>query len=144
MLDGTANHHVLGGTVSVARLAEINTLYGSYDDSVATVIPVKIQRGMQIYDSANKILIQPKLSASSKGERAFWKDFHWERSAPEDMKSAGPPRSRRKSSNASRAAVEVKRPVFDAFRLVVAIHQTGCQFVEVELDIRVTFVPVRR
>jgi octaheme c-type cytochrome (tetrathionate reductase family) len=91
--NGTASHYLLGDTADATKPIAINTLYGSYDDPDAKVTPVKVHRAIQPYDPANKMLIQPKLFAQVKGEGAFWKDFNWQRSAEEGMKSVGLPYS---------------------------------------------------
>jgi len=93
--NGTADHYLLGDTVPSERPVELNTLYGSYEDPDAKIIPVKIHSGRQGYDPVNGTLIQPKLYANREGEGGFWKDFDWERSAEEGMKAAGLPYSGR-------------------------------------------------
>ncbi|MCL5743917.1 MAG: tetrathionate reductase family octaheme c-type cytochrome [Acidobacteria bacterium] len=91
--NGTADHYLLGDTVSATRPVQMNALRGSYADSQSKIIPVKIHRGRQIYDPATKMLIQPKLYANQKGEGGFWKDFDWNRAAQEGMQTAGLPYS---------------------------------------------------
>jgi octaheme c-type cytochrome (tetrathionate reductase family) len=91
--DGTAGHYLLGDTVSVDRPIQINSLYGSYANPDAKIVPVRIQRSVQIYDPVNKMLIEPKLFAEEKGEGAFWKDFDWNRAAEEGMKTVHLPYS---------------------------------------------------
>jgi octaheme c-type cytochrome (tetrathionate reductase family) len=84
--NGTASHYLIGDTVSNGPV-QINQFSGSYNDPDSKIIPVKIHRTKQPYDPVNKILIQPKLFSSRKGEGAFWKDFDWKRSAEEGMKT---------------------------------------------------------
>ena len=84
--NGTAGHYLLGDTVSADRPVQINSLYGSYADPDAKIVPVRIQRSKQIYDPVNKTLIEPKLFAEEKGVGAFWKDFDWNRASEEGMK----------------------------------------------------------
>jgi hypothetical protein len=91
--NGTASHYLLGDSVDASRPIAINTLYGSYADPDAKIVPVKIHRARQIYDPVNRTLIQPKLFAPGRGEGAFWKDFDWQRAAAEGMKSVGLPYS---------------------------------------------------
>jgi octaheme c-type cytochrome (tetrathionate reductase family) len=87
--NGTAGHYLLGDKVTDDAPIQVNSLHGSYDDAGAKIIPVKIHRGKQLYDPVNKMLIQPKLAAATKGEGAFWKDFDWQQAATEGMKSVG-------------------------------------------------------
>ena len=91
--NGTASHYLLGDRIGTARPVAINTLYGSYADRASKIVPVKIHRANQIYDPKTGLLIQPKLFAPTAGEGAFWKDFDWQRSAAEGMKTVGLPYS---------------------------------------------------
>ena len=59
----------------------------------AKIVPVKIHRARQIYDTVNRTLIQPKLVGSKDGEGAFWRDFNFGTSAAAGMKSVGLPYS---------------------------------------------------
>lgn len=78
--NGTADHYLIDDTVSQEPV-NINTLYGSYADSMAKIWPVKVHRGRQPYDPVNKTLISMKLWADSVGKGAFWKDFDWQKGA---------------------------------------------------------------
>ncbi len=91
--NGTAGHYLLGDKVDTTAPIAINTLYGSYGDRDAKIIPVKIHRARQIYDPVTKMLIQPKLFAPKKGEGAFWKDFDWKAAAAAGMKAVHLPYS---------------------------------------------------
>ncbi|MCP4580414.1 MAG: tetrathionate reductase family octaheme c-type cytochrome [candidate division Zixibacteria bacterium] len=90
--NGTADHYLLGDTISTMPLA-INKLNGSYEDKNSKIVPVKIHRGDQIYDKQTKLLIQPKLFAAQKGDSAFWKDFDWDLASEAGMKRVGLPYS---------------------------------------------------
>ncbi len=91
--NGTAGHYLTGDRASADAPIQLNTLYGSYDDPDAKLVPVKIHRAKQIFDPVNSIIIQPKLYAPGKGEGAFWRDFDWQRSAEAGMKEVGLPYS---------------------------------------------------
>jgi len=91
--NGTADHYLLGDPVQPGASVPMNTLHGSFDDPGSKIVPVKIHHARQIYDPVNKILIQPKLVGTRKGEGAFWEDFNWNTSAAEGMKSVGLPYS---------------------------------------------------
>jgi len=71
----------------------LNQLYGSYQDRMAKIIPVKIHMAKQIYDPVNMYLIQPHLYSSYEGEGAFWKDFDWDRANKIGMGKIGLPYS---------------------------------------------------
>jgi len=91
--NGTASHYLIGDPIDVSRPVPMNTLFGSYAERGARIMPAKIHRATQIYDTATKTLIQPKLYAPAPGEGGFWKDFDWQRSAEAGMKEVGLPYS---------------------------------------------------
>lgn len=92
--NGKADHYFLGDKIDTsAGPVQVNSLMGSHDDPDARIIPVKIHRGDQIYDTKNLNLIQPKLYAESMGDSAYWKDFDWDAAAAAGMKRVGLPYS---------------------------------------------------
>ena len=90
--NGTADHYLLGEQIEEVPL-KMNTLNGDYSCPDSKIIPVKIHRGSQIYDTENNYLIQPKLYSAVKGEGAYWTDFEWDRAARIGMENAGIPYS---------------------------------------------------
>jgi octaheme c-type cytochrome (tetrathionate reductase family) len=91
--NGTADHYLLGDRVADESPLALNRLHGRYADPDAKIVPVKTHRAKQIFDPANRILIQPKLYAVAKGEGAFWRDFDWNRAADAGMREVGLPYS---------------------------------------------------
>ena len=91
--NGTASHYLIGDTVNPSEPVKINTLYGSYDDPDSKIVPVKIHRTKQIYDTRYQYLIQPKTVSTKKGDGGFWKEFNWNRAAEEGMKKINLPYS---------------------------------------------------
>ncbi len=90
--DGTASHYLEGDVINdTTHPLVLNQLHGSYNDPEAKIIPVKIHIAKQPYDPINRILIQPKLYSTEKGEGAFWKDFNWVTASEVGMKDAGLP-----------------------------------------------------
>lgn len=88
--NGTADHYLLGDTVSVFPI-QMNKLFGSCNDGESKIIPVKVHRGNQIYDPITKMLIQPRLFRPQKGDSAYWQDFNWHTAATAGMADAGLP-----------------------------------------------------
>jgi octaheme c-type cytochrome (tetrathionate reductase family) len=89
--NGTASHYLLGDRADASKPIAINTLHGRYDHPDAKIVPVKVHRAKQPFDSVTGMLVQPKLFARDAGEGAFWKDFDWQRASTEGMKSIGLP-----------------------------------------------------
>jgi octaheme c-type cytochrome (tetrathionate reductase family) len=84
--NGTASHYLIGDPVDPGKPVKMNELHGGYADPDAKIIPVKIHRGKQIYDTEFKYLIQPKTFSTSDGDGGYWKEFNWVRAAEEGMK----------------------------------------------------------
>ncbi len=89
--NGTIGHYLLGGKIDPGTEVQLNTLVGDYQDKNSRIIPVKIHRGKQIYDSVNNILIQPHLFG--KDSAAFWTGYDWDKAAEAGMKSVNLPYS---------------------------------------------------
>ncbi len=87
--NGTADHYLLGDKMNPDSVLQINTLFGSYADNASKIIPVKVHRGKQIFDSKNLTLIQPNIYAPKAGMGAYWKDFDWQKAATIGMKHVG-------------------------------------------------------
>lgn len=92
--NGTANHYLLGDKIDLSKgPVQMNSLNGSHSDPESKIIPVKVHRGDQIYDTKNLTLIQPKLYSKTEGDSAFWKDFDWDKAAKKGMHDVGLPYS---------------------------------------------------
>jgi len=84
--NGTATHYLLGDVVDPSKPVKMNELHGSYDDPEAKIIPVKIHRGKQIFDTGFNYLIQPKTVSTTPGDGGYFTEFNWTRAAEEGMK----------------------------------------------------------
>lgn len=92
--NGTADHHLLSDKIDTTQaFIKMNTLFGSYNDPQSKIIPMKVHRGRQPYDTENLTLIQAKLWDREKGKGALWVDLEWERAIEEGMAYVGLPYS---------------------------------------------------
>lgn len=91
--NGTASHYLLGDSINEDGVTVLNRLNGDYNDPDAKIIPVKIHRAKQIYDTEYKYLIQPKTVSNFDGDGGYWKEFDWNRAAEEGMKRINLPYS---------------------------------------------------
>jgi hypothetical protein len=87
--NGTADHYIMGDKVDTTKPININTLHGDYNDPNAQIIPVKVHRAKQIYDTKYNQIIEPKLFSAKKGDGGYWKDFNWDTAAKLGMESIG-------------------------------------------------------
>jgi hypothetical protein len=88
--NGYANHHIPTERIT-SDTVNINTLYGSFDDPNSKIIPVKVHRGKQPYDTEYMTLLQAKLWAEKEGEGAMWVDLDWDEALKRGMEYAGLP-----------------------------------------------------
>lgn len=86
--NGTADHYFLGETIDTSEVVNINTLNGNYQDTESKIIPVKIHRAKQMYDTKTMQLMAPALHGP-KGSGAFWSDFDWDAAAKKGMDYVG-------------------------------------------------------
>ncbi len=92
--NGKADHYFIGDKIdTTAGPVQVNSLLGSHEDPDAKIIPVKVHRGDQIFDTEYLNLIQPKLYSKNVGDSAYWKDFDWDAAAAAGMKRIGLPYS---------------------------------------------------
>ena len=92
--NGTADHHLFTDKIADdTQPLKINTLFGEYNDKNAKIIPVKVHRGKQPYDSEYKNLIKIKLWDKERGKGALWIDLDWPNSIAKGMEYAGLPYS---------------------------------------------------
>ena len=91
--NGTASHYLVGEKFDPSVPLQMNELHGDYADPDAKIIPVKVHRGSQIYDTKNSYVIQPKLYSSKPGDGGFWGEFDWNKAAIEGMKEIDLPYS---------------------------------------------------
>jgi octaheme c-type cytochrome (tetrathionate reductase family) len=92
--NGTADHHLITDRVdTTSAFIRLNTMNGDYSDRNSKIVPVKVHRGKQPYDTHNLTLIQAKLWDSEPGKGALWVDLDWEKSLEEGMKYVNLPYS---------------------------------------------------
>lgn len=84
--NGTASHYLIGDAFDPSQPLRINELYGSYDEPDSKIIPVKVHRTRQIYDTQFNYLIQPKTVSNIPGDGGYWREFDWGRASEEGMK----------------------------------------------------------
>jgi len=84
--NGTASHYLTGDTFDPSVPLKINQLFGSYNDPDSKIVPVKIHRTQQIYDTKYNYLIQPKTVSTVVGDGGYWREFNWIRASEEGMK----------------------------------------------------------
>ena len=86
--NGNVEHYIYGDKIKdTSEILQINKIHGSYQDSSSKIIPVKVHRGKQIFDTEHQVLIPPHVYGDTKD--AFKKGLDWKLSATAGMKEAG-------------------------------------------------------
>ena len=88
--NGDVRYTLLSDKVAPAgQVTRINTLGGSPDDGRSLIWPMKVMRGQQPYDTVNQTLVTPHTAGSD--DRAYWKNFGWEKAIASGMAVASAP-----------------------------------------------------
>lgn len=72
--NGIQDRYLLGDTFDPSEPLIINPLEGSINDPEARIMPFKVHRAKQPYDTVHNYLLQPK----TVGEGGFWTEFDWD------------------------------------------------------------------
>lgn len=75
--NGFVDRYLIGDPINPSVVTVLNPPLGHIDDPNALIMPFKIHRASQIYDTVNNYLIQPK----TVGEGGYWADFDWDQAA---------------------------------------------------------------
>jgi octaheme c-type cytochrome (tetrathionate reductase family) len=72
--NGIQDRYLIGDTFDPTEPLIMNPLEGSINDPAARIMPFKVHRARQPYDTVYDYLLQPK----TVGEGGFWTDFNWD------------------------------------------------------------------
>ncbi len=90
--NGKADQYVYGDKIEdTTKVLQMIKLAGSYDDPNAKIIPVKIHRGTQIFDTENMTLIIPHIYGHD--STAYSEGLNWDIASKKGMEYAGLPYS---------------------------------------------------
>jgi len=94
--NGTGGAYALGDKIDPTRVTPLNYPLGNIDDKNAKIMPFKVHRGKQIYDTTNKYFITPKVWGPKGDPEAYWKNYQkkgseaaWKVAATAGMKANG-------------------------------------------------------
>lgn len=71
---GVADRYLFGDVINPDEVTSINTLAGRLNDPAALIMPFKVHRARQPYDTVYNYLLQPQ----TYGEEGFWTKFDWD------------------------------------------------------------------
>ncbi|MBW6486683.1 MAG: tetrathionate reductase family octaheme c-type cytochrome [Syntrophobacterales bacterium] len=85
--NGKAERILPGDKINPAKVVKLNSPQGNRFDKNSKLMPFKVMRGKQPYDSGNNTMAFAKLF------NGYWKDFNWDKAIEEGMKAGGQPYS---------------------------------------------------
>ena len=98
--NGSAGAYNLGDKIDPEKTTLLNYPLGNIQDANARIMPFKVHRGKQIYDTVHKHLITPKVFGYKGDPEAYWTNFlkvgsqkAWDKAAAAGMKASGLPYS---------------------------------------------------
>lgn len=71
---GIADRYLIGDVIDPTTPTFMNPIAGDINDPQALIMPFKVHRALQPYDSVNNYLLQPKTYGAS----GFWEEFDWD------------------------------------------------------------------
>ena len=93
--NGSAGAYILGQVIDPSKTTQLNYPLGDINDKSAKIMPFKVERGKQIYDTDNKYFIVPKLFGKAEDD-AYWANFKskgadtaWKAASVAGMKAVG-------------------------------------------------------
>lgn len=94
--NGTAGAYALGDKIDPNKTTPLNYPLGSIEDDNAKIMPFKVHRGKQIYDTTHNYFITPKVWGPKGDTEAYWINFlkkdpqeAWKVAAAAGMKANG-------------------------------------------------------
>jgi len=92
-INGKVKYTLLGDPVNVDGVTKINEYFGSAEDGISRIWPVKVFRGKQPFDLETKSLLVPHTATGYgvKDDTAFWQNFKWEEALRAGAEATGRP-----------------------------------------------------
>ncbi|ACD94584.1 tetrathionate reductase family octaheme c-type cytochrome [Trichlorobacter lovleyi] len=91
--NGTVDRLVPGQKIDPSKVVKISASRGDRKDPNAKIMPFKIMRGKQPYDSINNTLAFVNVFGPPTSESAYWVKYDWNKAIEAGMKAAGQPYS---------------------------------------------------
>jgi len=87
--NGSSGAYFMGDKIDPTHVTRLNYPLGDKNDSTAKIMPFKIHKGNQIYDTKFMYLVTPKVFGFKGDKEAYWKNYDWVKAATAGMKATG-------------------------------------------------------
>jgi octaheme c-type cytochrome (tetrathionate reductase family) len=91
--NGTVDRLVPGQKIDPSKVVKISSANGDRNDPNAKIMPFKVMKGRQPYDSINNTLAFVNVFGPPTSETAYWVKYDWNKAIEAGMKAAGQPYS---------------------------------------------------
>lgn len=91
--NGKIDRYLAGDKIDPAKVVKLTAAQGSIKDPDAKIMPFKIMRGKQAYDSGNNTIAFVNVFGPPTSESAYWVKYDWNKAIEAGMKAAGQPYS---------------------------------------------------
>jgi octaheme c-type cytochrome (tetrathionate reductase family) len=91
--NGTVDRMVPGQKIDPKKVVKISSSRGDRNDPNAKLMPFKVMKGKQPYDTVNNTLAYVNVFGPPTSETAYWVKYDWDKAINAGMKAAGQPYS---------------------------------------------------
>jgi octaheme c-type cytochrome (tetrathionate reductase family) len=91
--NGTVDRYIAGEKIDPKKVVKLNSVQGSRKDTKSKIMPFKVMRGKQAYDSGNNTIAYVNVFGPPTSETAYWVKYDWSKAIEAGMKAAGQPYS---------------------------------------------------
>jgi hypothetical protein len=91
--NGKVDRYVAGDKIKPGKVVTLTAPQGSRKDSKSKIMPFKVMRGKQAYDSGNNTIAFVNVFGPPTSESAYWVQYDWNKAIAAGMKAAGQPYS---------------------------------------------------
>lgn len=91
--NGKVDRYVAGDKIDPSKVVKLSEAEGSRTDVNSKIMPFKIMKGKQPYDSGNNTMAYANVFGPPTSETAYWVKFDWNKAIEAGMKAAGQPYS---------------------------------------------------
>ncbi|MGB4600187.1 MAG: tetrathionate reductase family octaheme c-type cytochrome [Trichlorobacter sp.] len=91
--NGKVDRYIAGDKIDPKQVVKLTAAQGTRKDPNAKLMPFKVMRGKQPYDSVNNTIAYVNVFGPPTSETAYWVKYDWDKAIAAGMKAAGQPYS---------------------------------------------------
>jgi len=91
--NGTVDRYIAGEKIDPGKVVKLTAARGDRNDPNAKLMPFKVMKGKQAYDSGNNTIAYVNVFGPPTSATAYWVTYDWNKAIAAGMKAAGQPYS---------------------------------------------------